>query len=444
MSKRALKLFVANFCPYCQRAEIAALEKNLPYERVLVGLGDDMPAWYKEINPRETVPTLQVDGSKLVHESNLIAEFLDNVGAPAASLMGRDAVERHKIEFFMSQVGDLIGACYDLLRNPLDADAHKAVNDNAKYIDDILATNQRAGPFYCDDVFTMADIAIVPFLHRFNGVLRYYSGHELFSHAPHLKRLWAAAIARPSVSKSFIPMEDYIHQYGRFVPADTPAAAAKGNYILYGSKVCPFVDRARLACAAKGVKPHWVEVSLTDMPAWYKEINPRETVPTLVTPQGEVIHESQLIVQYLERQFPAQGRAILPHGNADLEYAVQYFTTAVGNFTGAMYPLMRRPADKEAKEEFAYAAGELEKLLALEPFGSGPFFGGAHMNAGDIALLPMLVRSKVILPEVAGFDPLADYQRLGKLYEAGARSEEAKGIFLADEDYRELARKHYK
>uniref|UniRef100_Q7M4B0 Trypanothione-glutathione thioltransferase (Fragments) n=1 Tax=Trypanosoma cruzi TaxID=5693 RepID=Q7M4B0_TRYCR len=38
-------------------------DRLVTLEEVEVPLGDDMPQWYKELNPRETVPTLQVDGA---------------------------------------------------------------------------------------------------------------------------------------------------------------------------------------------------------------------------------------------------------------------------------------------------------------------------------------------------------------------------------------------
>lgn len=432
MAARAMKLYVGATCPFCHRVEIAAHEKKVAYERVVVGLREEMPQWYKEINPRETVPTLEVGEQKrLVFESSLIAQYFDNISTPAGSLMGSSPLQRHRIEFFMSQVGDFIGAAHQLLGDPLSGEKRKAVDENAAYVDELLGANQTTGPFYFDAEFTMADVALVPFLVRLKPALMYYAGYDVFSKAPRMKALWAAAVQRPSVRETTLTPEQCVENYRHLVPESAPMMGAQGGYVLYGNKFCPFVDRARLACALRRFQPHYVEVALHPQPEWYKYINFRETVPALFTPGGEAVHESQLIANYVD-SVATEGAALLPRGDADAEYEVNFFVDNASNFVNAFFGLVFSSEEgrKEAEDEAMWAAGELEKQLAKHPFGEGPFFGGEKMNLGDVALLPFLVRVKAFTPALtAGYDLFSEFPLLSGLLDAGLASSEGKSVF---------------
>ncbi|EPY27379.1 thiol-dependent reductase 1 [Angomonas deanei] len=438
-----LKLFLNKCCPYCHKATIVAAEKNIPLEVVEVALGDAMPDWYKKINPNETVPTLQAANlctgattEKFIYESNLVAQYLDNIGAPAGSLMGATPYQRHKVEFFLSQVGDLVSAAYNLLRDPYNGERRQFLDDNIAYIENIIAETQLAGPFYLDERFSMADVVLLPFLARFKSVLPYYTGFDLFSKAPRMAKVYAAGMKRPSVTRDLLSPREYIAFYAKFVPKDFPALAAQGNYILYANKFCPFADRARLTCALKGIKPYYIETPIHPEAPWLKYINFRETVPVLVTPDGEIINESQLVVQYLDQVFPNQGPRLLPLGKADDEYDIQYFVTCAGNFFGAMYGFWQNNSSKEAKEELQWAANQLVKLLDVKPFGDGPFYGGKVPNAGDVSLISFLYRARVYHPErTGGYDVLADYPRLAALLDAALATEAGKAVYHPKEAY---------
>lgn len=438
MSK-ILKMYLAGQCPYCQRVEIAALERGHKYERILIDL-NNMPDWYKKLNPSETVPTLQLGDGKLIYESNLVARYLDQSATPAGTLLCSTPYENHRIEFFNSQIGDLISACYDLLRNPRSKQKYQELHDNAAYIDNIVAENQvTGGPYFCDNEFTMAEVMLVPFLIRFRPVLAYYTGCDIFEKAPHLKRMWAAATKRPAVKQSTLTPNEYIRFYAKFLPADAEIRKANGGPVLYGYKVCPFVDRANLAAKARKYEHTYIEVDISDTPDWYKLVNPRETVPTLITENGEIIHESQLVVNYID-SVAKEGNALLPRGTPEQDYDLGYFTSMVGNFVEGFIPFMR---NTENREHIVWAAGQLSTLLEKKPFGPGPFFGGAHLNAGDIALLPFLARVFFMTPEILnGFDLLKEFPLLETLVTAALKAPEVQGVFRSKEEYLEVARKY--
>lgn len=443
---KLMKLYMWPRCPYCQKAEITAKERGIVYERV--ELPAEMPEWYKKINPNETVPTLELEDGKHVFESNLIAQFFDNSASPACTLMGNTPYERHRVEFFMSQVGAMVTPCYGVLRCSPNSEEYaqrrKELDDAVAYLDGILAENQKTGgPYFFDERFTMADIAVLPFLIRFSAVLSYFCSYDLFAKGPHLKRLCAAGRQRPSVSQTTFSAHSYIEFYERNLPKDAFIRAAQCGPVLYGNSFCPFVDRARLACAVKGFKPHYIEINLPDQPAWYKYVNCRETVPTLVTEHGEHVHESQLIAQYVDSAVK-DGPALVPRDDPRKTYAAQYFVTMADYFVGAYYGLLRNPKSTEAKEELVWVIGEVGRLMAGRPFGEGPYCGGASWNAGDVALAPFVMRLKATTPELTGgYDAFAEFPFLDDYLDACIKSGIPNGIFKTPAEYLQRSREHF-
>lgn len=137
----ALKLFIYPSCPYCQRVEIVVAEKLIDVERVIVSL-KDMPDWYKQLNPRETVPTLQVDGKRLIFESNLICNYLDELTEDQKTLAAHTPQNRYRVDFFIQQSDLFIRAAREYLFDPLNEEKRCALNEYAVYIDKILCSLQ--------------------------------------------------------------------------------------------------------------------------------------------------------------------------------------------------------------------------------------------------------------------------------------------------------------
>lgn len=432
----ANKLYLANFCPFCQKAEITAKEKKVKYEREEIDIHGTVPDWYKKLNPSETVPTLVVGGNKIILESNLVAQYFDTSSAPSGSMFGAtNAIERQRIELFMSQVGQFVGAARGVLQDPLNPAKRVELEEKITYVDSLFAANQISGPFFLDEKFSFGDVCILPFLHQFKHTLGYYAGYNVFTKAPNLKRMYAAALQRDSVKSTFLPAEENIAHSAYLVPDACPMKKAGGAPVLFGSAFTPYGDRARIAANVKGYKYHYVELNLTDQPEWFQYYNCRETVPTLITETGEAVHESNNIVQYIDQVQGSAGRVLIPRDNADAQFAVQYFITMTDNLIyGFGQCIMTRCSD-DAVAEIKWAATELEKLLQKKPFGEGPFHGGKQMNAGDIALVPMLIRIRCAYPELVKFDFFSEFKLLDALLKAGVAAPETKGIFIDDSMY---------
>jgi len=71
------------------------------------------------------------------------------------------------------------------------------------------------GPYFLGDQFSIADIALLPFLERFSVSLKHYRGFDIFAvpNTDRIKLFYEKASARPSFQKTSQPASFYIDIY---------------------------------------------------------------------------------------------------------------------------------------------------------------------------------------------------------------------------------------
>lgn len=111
---------------------------------------------------------------------------------------------------------------------------------------------------------------------------------------------------------------------------------------LVSHHLCPYVQRAAISLAEKGVSFERVNVDLADKPDWFKTISPLGKVPLLRVPSGgkeEVIFESAVILEFLEETeanplhpadplMKARHRAWIEFGSAILNAIGRFYSAA--------------------------------------------------------------------------------------------------------------------
>jgi glutathione S-transferase len=65
-------------------------------------------------------------------------------------------------------------------------------------------------------------------------------------------------------------------------------------------KICPFVQRVNALLEAKQVSYDVKFIDLSNKPAWFLEASPNGQVPILINDDGQVLFESDAIVEYLD------------------------------------------------------------------------------------------------------------------------------------------------
>jgi glutathione S-transferase len=152
--------------------------------------------------------------------------------------------------------------------------------------------------------------------------------------------------------------------------------------ILVSHVLCPYVQRAAIVMAEKGVQFERRDIDLANKPDWFLRLSPLGKTPVLLV--GDVpIFESAVICEYLEdtalpRLHPANALQRAQH-RSWIEFA-----SAMLNAIGAFYNAM----DEEALA--ARAADIQARLVQLEAaLGKGPFFSGGSFSLVDAAFGPV-------------------------------------------------------
>lgn len=169
---------------------------------------------------------------------------------------------------------------------------------------------------------------------------------------------------------------------------------------LYSGSTDPHSHRARIVLAEKGVTYDLLEVDVDSQVEGLLEVNPYNTVPTLLD-RDLVLYGSEIIMEYLDERFPhpplmpvypvarARSRLMLYRVNQD--------------WYSLMAKILAKNADPKVVEESKIALRE--SLMSVVPmFREMPFFLSEEFSLVDCAIAPMLWRLKamgIVMPPEA-------------------------------------------
>lgn len=170
-------------------------------------------------------------------------------------------------------------------------------------------------------------------------------------------------------------------------------------------KICPFVQRVTALLEAKQI-PYALEfIQLSDKPDWFLEISPTGQVPVLITERGEVLFESDAIVEYLEEVTPPLVADVTPEQRAK-DRAWSYLGTKNYLVQCATMQSADQSTLLDRRVKLDKVFGKVEAQL-----GDGPYFNGPDLSNVDIAWLPLLHRS-MLVKRHSGYDFFADYPKI--------------------------------
>jgi len=167
------------------------------------------------------------------------------------------------------------------------------------------------------------------------------------------------------------------------------------TYTLISHKLCPYVQRAAITLAEKGLEFERIDIDLANKPDWFLQVSPLGKTPVLLV-DGQAIFESAVICEYLDETTPhrlhpeaalerAQHRAWIEFASATLN--------SIGGFYNAADAQILNAKAVELKTKFA----QLEKQL-----GDGTYFSGENFSLVDAAFAPVF-RYFDVLEQIADF-----------------------------------------
>jgi glutathione S-transferase len=179
---------------------------------------------------------------------------------------------------------------------------------------------------------------------------------------------------------------------------------------LISHKLCPYVQRAVIALAEKGVAFERIDIDLANKPEWFLAISPLGKTPVLQV-DDTAIFESAVILEYLEETQPKPLHPADALARAEHRGWIE-FGSAVLNDIAGFYA-----APDEAT--FNAKTSQLERRFArLETrVAAAPWFDGESFSLVDAVFGPVF-RYFDVFDEIADFGILAGKPKLKRWREA--------------------------
>lgn len=160
------------------------------------------------------------------------------------------------------------------------------------------------------------------------------------------------------------------------------ALLATASLTLVSHALCPYVQRAAIVLAEKGVPFERRDVNLAAKPEWFHAVSPLGKTPVLLV-DGAPIFESAVICDYLDETHPPRLHPADPLARAQHRAWVE-FGSDVLNLVAQLYSAPDEAQLGARRDEIAQRFARLEAVL-----GDGPYFAGERICIVDAAFAPV-------------------------------------------------------
>jgi glutathione S-transferase len=151
---------------------------------------------------------------------------------------------------------------------------------------------------------------------------------------------------------------------------------------LISHDLCPYVQRAVIVLAEKGVAFERIDVDLAAKPDWFLRLSPLGKVPLLKV-EDEVIFESAVILEYLEETQPRPLYPADPLARARQRAFIEFGSAILSDIWGMEIAQDRGALDAKV----AALAGKFARVEA--ELGEGPWFAGKAFGLVDAVYAPV-------------------------------------------------------
>ncbi|KAI9249423.1 glutathione S-transferase [Phascolomyces articulosus] len=203
--------------PFAQRVDMAFKEVGLEFDEVFRVNTSDKPSWFvKEINPEGKIPVISIEG-KNIAESLVLIELAHDL-KPEEGLLPTNPVKRAQIRFAIEYFGvkfieawaPYMGAFVDPSARPKYFDYLEGIYER---FNELLLEQAPSGPYFLGSEYSLADIAIAPFISRNiainKGLLDGYEP-EAIKKNPRLQEFLNGITSRPSFKETYVGDEPVI------------------------------------------------------------------------------------------------------------------------------------------------------------------------------------------------------------------------------------------
>jgi glutathione S-transferase len=145
--------------------------------------------------------------------------------------------------------------------------------------------------------------------------------------------------------------------------------------------LCPYVQRAAISLAEKGVSFERKNVDLSNRPEWFKKISPLGKVPVLLDGE-QPIFESAAILEYLEETQPNPLHPSDPLRRAQHRAWIEFGSTVLAD----LWIVETSPDRETVEKKLEILRGKFERI---ESEMKGPWFDGEKFSLVDTVFGPV-------------------------------------------------------
>ena len=150
---------------------------------------------------------------------------------------------------------------------------------------------------------------------------------------------------------------------------------------LVSHALCPYVQRAAIVLAEKGVPYERRDINLAAKPAWFTALSPLGKTPLLQV-GDTALFESAVICEYLDETRHPRLHPLDPLERARHRAWIEFASALLATIAG-FYSATDAAALRARRDDLAHRFGQLEAVL-----GDGPFFAGSAFSLVDAAMAP--------------------------------------------------------
>jgi glutathione S-transferase len=151
---------------------------------------------------------------------------------------------------------------------------------------------------------------------------------------------------------------------------------------LISHRLCPYVQRAVIALAEKGVPFERIDIDLANKPDWFLKVSPLGRTPVLMV-GDHAIFESAVILEYLEETQPKPLHPADPLMRAEHRSWIE-FGSAVLNDIAGLYSAGDEATFKAKAKQLEARFARLEARIA-----AAPWFDGENFSLVDAVFGPV-------------------------------------------------------
>ncbi|RDX61769.1 Glutathione S-transferase L3, partial [Mucuna pruriens] len=201
------RLYICYLCPYAQRAWITRNCKGVQDKIELIPIDlKNRPSWYKEkVYPQNKVPSLEHNG-KVFGESLDLIRYID-ANFEGAPLFPSDPAKREFGEQMISHVNTFTSGIYSSFKG----DTVQQTSAAFDYLENALGKFDD-GPFFLGQ-FSLADIAYVSFLERFQMIFSEIFKHDITEGRPKLAAWIQEANKIDGYKQTKVNREEYLEAF---------------------------------------------------------------------------------------------------------------------------------------------------------------------------------------------------------------------------------------